>query len=103
MKNFDIAPDNLVIRSSNIFLGRYGDPFNPWGDIIAVAEAWCVSSQDASLALSVPTSVSLLDAPGRDIIEYNAHRIYGPLMYPFLTTNWKFVFPPQGKALFSFK
>merc|ERR1712106_186146 len=22
--------------------GRYGDPLNPWGDILAVAQAWCV-------------------------------------------------------------
>merc|ERR1711971_15277 len=50
-------------------LGRYGDTLNPWGDIIAIAEAWCVSSKDASLALSVPTSVSFADGPGRDIIE----------------------------------
>ena len=96
LKNFNISPKNLV----NIFLGQYGYPFNPWGDIIAVAEACWVSSKDASLALSVLTSVSLLDAPGRDIIEYNAARIYGPLMYPFLTTNWKFVFPPRGKSLY---
>ena len=35
--------------------------------------------------------------PGSDILEYNAHRIYGPVMYPFLTTNWHFVFPSKGK------
>jgi hypothetical protein len=26
-------------------LGRYGDALNPWGDIIAIARAWCVSYQ----------------------------------------------------------
>jgi hypothetical protein len=24
-------------------LGRYGDALNPWGDIIAIARAWCVT------------------------------------------------------------
>ena len=61
-------------------LGRYGDPLNPWGDIMSVAEAWCVPSTSAKLAMSVPSSVSL----GKDILAHNAHRIYGPLMYPFL-------------------
>ena len=61
-------------------LGRYGDPLNPWGDIMSVAEAWCVSGPSAKLAMAVPTSVSL----GKDILAHNAHRIYGPLMYPFL-------------------
>ena len=65
-----------------IFIGRYGDPVNPWGDIMAVAETWCVSSPNAKLAIAVPTSVSL----GADFIPYNAHRIYGPVLYPFLVS-----------------
>ena len=73
--------------------GRYGDPLNPWGDILAVAEAWCVSAKDAVLAMGVPTMVSR----GNDINAFNAHRIYGPVMYSFLTTNWKFVWPTRGK------
>ena len=62
---------------------RYGDPLNPWGDMMSVAEAWCVSTPSAHLALAVPTSVST----GRDWIAYNAHRIYGPLMYPYLVVT----------------
>ena len=69
-------------------LGRYGDPLNPWGDIMSVAEAWCVSGPSAKLALAVPTSVSL----GLDVIEYNAHRSYGPLMYPYLVRLEMFFF-----------
>ena len=57
-----------------------------------------MTKKDASLALSVPTRVSFADRPGGDIIEYNAHRIYGPVMYPYLTTNWNFVFPIQGNS-----
>lgn len=71
--------------------GRYGDPLNPWGDILTIAEAWCVTKPDAKLAIGVPTMVSR----GSDINAFNAHRIYGPVMYPFLTTNWKFVWPTR--------
>ena len=49
---------------------------------MAVAEAWCVSSPNAKLAIAVPPSVSL----GADFITYNAHRIYGPVLYPFLVS-----------------
>ena len=75
-------------------LGRYGDPLNPWADIIAVAQAWCASAKDAKLAIGVPTMVSR----GADINAFNAHRIYGPVMYPFLTTNWRFEWPTRGGA-----
>jgi len=72
-------------------LGRYGDSLNPWGDIIAVGQAWCVASPGAKLALAVPTSVH----SGEDVIEYNAHRVYGPGLYPFLATNWQFSWPME--------
>jgi len=87
-------------------LGRYGDTLNPWGDVITIAQAWCVSTPDARLAIGVPTNVngpdrkniflpSLLstNANGLDRIEYNAHRVYGPVLYPFLTTNWIMEWP----------
>ena len=35
----------------------YGDPLNPWGDILAGAQAWCVSKKKAKLAIGVPTMV----------------------------------------------
>ena len=76
-----------------LLTGRYGDPLNPWGDILAVAQAWCVSNKQAKLAIGVPTLVS----NGSDVNAFNAHKIYGPLMYPFLTTNWKFEWPTRGK------
>lgn len=73
--------------------GRYGDPLNPWGDILAVAEAWCVSKPNAKLAIGVPTMVGR----GKDLNVFNAHRIYGPIMYPFLTSNWRFVWPTRDE------
>ena len=32
------------------------------------------------MALAVPTYVSV----GKDLISFNAHRMYGPILYPFL-------------------
>ena len=70
--------DNIIS-----FLGRYGDPLNPWGDIMTVAEAFCVSSPNAKLAIAVPTSTDL----GTDTILFNAHREYGHHLYPFLVSQ----------------
>ena len=54
-----------------------------------------MSAKDAVLAMGVPTMVS----SGKDINAFNAHRMYGPVMYPFLTTNWKFVWPTRGEQI----
>ncbi|CAG2220379.1 unnamed protein product [Mytilus edulis] len=51
-------------------LGRYGDTLNPWGDLIVVARAWCVTKTNGSLVLGV-----LYDLNG-DYITFNAHRCY---------------------------
>ena len=36
--------DAMVTYSSleHSGLGRYGDPLNPWGDLITMAQAWCL-------------------------------------------------------------
>ena len=79
--------------SSMLYL--YGDALNPWGDIMAVAEAWCVCSKYAVIAMGVPTMVS----KGLDINVFNQHKVYGPVLYPFLMTNWEFVWPTLGKPI----
>ena len=35
-------------------LGRYGDPLNPWGDLIAMAQAWCLLKPGARALVGVP-------------------------------------------------
>lgn len=62
-------------------LGRYGDALLPWGDYIAIARGWCVTKPNGKLVIEVPW--------GKDVMEYNAHRIYGKIRYPHLVTNWK--------------
>ncbi|XP_061175920.1 uncharacterized protein LOC133184862 [Saccostrea echinata] len=64
-------------------LGRYGDGINPWGDIIAIARAWCVTKTGGSLTIGV-----MYDNE-KDYIRYNADRYYGKIRYPYLATNWK--------------
>ena len=62
-------------------LGRYGDALNPWGDVLEIARAHCVCKLGGSLVLAVMY--------GADKLEFNAHRIYGSIRWPYLVTNWK--------------
>lgn len=50
-------------------LGRYGDPLDPFGDTLAIAKAKCLLKEGGLLFLGFPV--------GRDIVVFNAHRIYG--------------------------
>ncbi len=78
-------PFDTIIAYSSIEhsgLGRYGDALNPWGDVLAIAMAWCVARPRAKLVLMVPRSRAT------DSITFNLHRIYGPQRLPFLATNW---------------
>lgn len=79
----ELEPFDGVLSHSSLEhsgLGRYGDALNPWGDILAVARAWCVTKAGGFLYVCVPT--------GRDSIESNWHRVYGQLRWPLLTANW---------------
>ena len=84
----------MTVTKYHLSKGRYGDSLNPWGDIITIAQAWCVSKAKAHLAIGVPTFVH-----GEDRIEFNAGKVYGPRLYPFLATNWKFMWPNEGKRV----
>ena len=48
-------------------LGRFGDAMHPWGDLVAMARAWCLVKEGGMAVIAVPTSK-------QDTIEYNAHR-----------------------------
>lgn len=65
-------------------LGRYGDELNPWGDLQIMARAWCVTKPRGELLIGVMTERGAVDK-----IEFNAHRVYGPLMFSHLLSNWK--------------
>jgi hypothetical protein len=61
-------------------LGRYGDALNPWGDVLEIARAHCVCKPGGSLVVAVMY--------GSDELQYNAHRVYGELRWPYLASNW---------------
>ncbi|MCA9129987.1 MAG: DUF268 domain-containing protein [Planctomycetales bacterium] len=56
----------------HIGLGRYGDPLDPNGDQTALGELQRVLAPGGSLLIVVPV--------GRPRIQFNAHRIYDPVM-----------------------
>lgn len=68
-------PDNSVESLScmhvieHIGLERYGDPYDPQGDLKAIAELKRVIARDGSLFFVVPLGE-------KSTIQYNAHRIY---------------------------
>ena len=74
--------DSIVTFSSveHSGLGRYGDALNPWGDVLEIARSYCVCKQGGSLVIAVMY--------GSDEIQFNAHRVYGDLRWPYLATNW---------------
>ncbi|MBN1687977.1 MAG: DUF268 domain-containing protein [Candidatus Omnitrophica bacterium] len=62
-------------------LGRYGDPLNPEGDLLAMKKMKSMIKTNGLLFLSVPV--------GRDILVWNAHRIYGIRRLPLLLKGWR--------------
>jgi len=78
-----LEPFDAIVTYSSVEhagLGRYGDALNPFGDLIAIARGWCVAKPGAVLVIGVMY--------GKDAVEFNAHRVYGPVRYPYLATNW---------------
>lgn len=63
-------------------LGRYGDPLNPNGDILAMQQMQRLLKPDMGiLFLTVPI--------GPDVLVFNLHRRYGPIRLPILLAHWQ--------------
>jgi hypothetical protein len=91
----ELEPFDAVVTFSSVEhsgLGRYGDAMNPWGDLQTIARAWCLTKPGGHLVLGVP------DDMARDSIQFNAHRMYGPVMYMHLTANWEQVSRSENLA-----
>ena len=65
--NGEIGPegrqfDGVVTFSSleHSGLGRYGDQLNPWGDLIAMSKAWCLTKPGGRMLIGVPTGPDLV-------------------------------------------
>jgi len=64
-------------------LGRYGDPIDPEGDLVAMRKMKRILKPGGLLFLALPV--------GKDIIVWNAHRVYGRYRLPLLLQGWKLV------------
>lgn len=73
-------------------LGRYGDPLNPDGDLVAMARMKSVVKANGLLFLAVPV--------GCDALVWNAHRVYGPIRLPRLLSGWEVLAAVPGQLLF---
>ena len=87
--------DSIVSFSSveHSGLGRYGDALNPWGDVLEIARANCVSKPDGSLVLAVMCANVLCT---QDSLEFNLHRKYGSTRWPDLASNWQQIYREQS-------
>ncbi|KAG2493802.1 hypothetical protein HYH03_008021 [Edaphochlamys debaryana] len=63
-------------------LGRYGDPVDPFGDLITTSAVACSIKPGGLLLLAVPVAKV-------DCIAWNAHRVYGPVRLPLLLANFE--------------
>lgn len=62
-------------------LGRYGDPVNPEADLYAMKKMKNIIRKSGILILAVPV--------GRDMVVWNAHRVYGKIRLPMLLKGWE--------------
>ncbi|CAF2211676.1 unnamed protein product [Rotaria magnacalcarata] len=65
-------------------LGRYRDPLNPYGDFQTMIKITCILKPGGLLFLSVPLNT-------QDFIQFNLHRIYGPIRLPLLYRHFHVV------------
>lgn len=69
VEKFDFAVSFSSIEHSG--LARYGDPIDPIGDLREMLKIRCILKKGGLLFLGFPL--------GTDALQYNAHRIYGPI------------------------
>ncbi|CAH1779763.1 unnamed protein product, partial [Owenia fusiformis] len=81
-QEFDFALSFSSIEHSG--LGRYGDPLNPYGDLEAVAQVWCMLKPGGLFLLGVPETHNK-----NSFMVFNAHRVYGQSRLKHLTANFE--------------
>jgi hypothetical protein len=64
-------------------LGRFGDPLNPDGDLMAMNEMRYIIKPKGKMYLSIPVGI--------DTIMWDAHRVYGKIRLPMLLEKWNIV------------
>lgn len=64
-------------------LGRYGDPIDPDGDLIAMKNALEMLKPGGILYLAIPV--------GKDLLRWNSNRVYGAIRLPLLLEGWELI------------
>eukprot|EP00944_MAST-04C_sp_MAST-4C-sp1_P003859 g3859.t1 len=90
LEKFDVVVTFHSLEHSG--LGRYGDALNPWGDIIELARAWCVTKPGGQLLLGHPSLIR----ENKGILQFNEQRVYGKERYTHFTTGWKQIYRGQN-------
>ncbi|CAK9303235.1 unnamed protein product [Gordionus sp. m RMFG-2023] len=63
-------------------LGSFGERLNPFGDLEAMAQAWCLTRPGGLMFLSLPTAL------GKSYIIWNSLRVFGPDRVRQMIANW---------------
>ena len=58
---------------------------NPWGDLVEMARAWCLTKKGGRALIGLPTAKS-------DHVLFNKGRIYSEIQLPHLFANWNQVY-----------
>ena len=69
-----IEPFDVTLQVSSLEhsgLGRYGDALHPWGDLVTVARAWCITKPNGYFMTGMP-----FDTNGNDLLQFNEKRYY---------------------------
>ncbi|PIC27700.1 hypothetical protein B9Z55_019874 [Caenorhabditis nigoni] len=91
-EKFDFAASFSSIEHSG--LGRYGDPLDPIGDLREMLKIKCILKKGGLLFLAFPL--------GTDAIQYNAHRIYGPVRLALMFYGFEWLSTFNGEQEQSF-
>ena len=81
VEKFDVAISISSVEHSG--LGRYGDPIDPDGDLLAMKSLRNGLNDGGLCFLAVPI--------GKDQILWNAHRVYGRVRHPLLVEGFEVV------------
>lgn len=90
----EIVPYDFVFSYSSLEhdgLGRYGDVLNPIGDLQSMAKLISLVRPGGHVAIGVPCC--------HDRLEWNAHRIYGPIRLPLLFAGFQIlgIYPSNSR------
>lgn len=69
-------------------LGRYGDALNPYGDMEAAVQTWCLLKPGGLFFLGVPCMDTACE---QDVLVWNAHRLYGTLRLREMSAGYDLV------------